>query len=143
MKVTEFMSTRVVTVDADATLDKMKSIFDRTGFHHLLVTDGDDLVGVVSDRELLHHMSPYLGTLSETNRDKAGLHKRAHQIMQRDPAVLTYESTLEDVLKIFSEQRETTCVAVNDPRGTPVGIITWRDLLRLLARFNAERKTEG
>ncbi len=140
MKVTEFMSTRVVTVDADGNLEKMKQIFDRTGFHHLLVVDGDELIGVVSDRDLYHHLSPHLGTLSETPRDKAALHKRAHQIMRRDPPVLTYESTLDDVLKIFSSQRDVTCVAVKDPRGTPVGIITWRDLLRLLAKFSAQLK---
>lgn len=142
MKVTEFMSTRVVTVDADDTLEKMKKIFDRTGFHHLLVMDGKQLVGVVSDRDLYHHISPYLGTMIETERDKAALHKRAHQVMQRDPPILAYAATLDDVLKIFSAQREVTCVAIEDRSGTPVGIITWRDLLKLLAKFHAQLTQE-
>jgi len=138
VQVTGFMSTRVVSVDADDTLERMKKIFDRTGFHHLLVMDGKHLAGVVSDRDLYHHISPYLGTMIETDRDKAALHKRAHQIMQRDPPVLTYAGTLDDVLKIFSEQREVTCVAILDNHGVPAGIITWRDLLRLLAKFSAQ-----
>jgi acetoin utilization protein AcuB len=135
MNVQEFMSKRVVTVEADDTLETMKEIFDKTGFHHLLVMDGKELSGVVSDRDLYHHLSPYLGTIIETDRDKAALQKRAHQVMQRDPPAISTSSSLRDVLDIFAEQKEVTCVAIVDYRGMPVGIVTWRDLLKLLELF--------
>jgi len=143
MKVTEFMSRRVVTVDADDTLKTMKHIFDKTGFHHLLVMDGKKLAGVVSDRDLYHHLSPYLGTMIETGRDKAALLKRAHQVMQRDPPVLSSSCSLQEVLAIFSEQREATCVAIVDIHDAPIGIITWRDLLKVLEIFYARAQSDS
>lgn len=74
MQVSEYMTTRLVTVEMDDTLDTVREIFDNTGFHHLLVVERGEVVGVLSDRDLLRHLSPYVGTASETARDAATLH---------------------------------------------------------------------
>ena len=58
MKVAEIMTTSLVTVSLDDTLEKIKGIFDQIGFHHVLALGGSKLYGVISDRDVLRHLSP-------------------------------------------------------------------------------------
>jgi CBS domain-containing protein len=70
MDVGSIMTTRVVSVEMDDRLDVVKKIFDTLKFHHLLVVDtGGKLKGVVSDRDLLRALSPYVGSAAENARD--------------------------------------------------------------------------
>jgi acetoin utilization protein AcuB len=100
------------------------------GFHHLLVV-GDDktLRGVLSDRDLLRALSPHLGTLAETARDSASLNKRVHQIMSHSPITLTSQATVADAIGLFLEH-SVSCIPVVNEAFRPVGIVSWRDVLR-------------
>jgi acetoin utilization protein AcuB len=126
------MTTRLVTVEIDDPLEVVKEIFDSVKFHHLLVVDsGKKLCGVISDRDLLRALSPYIGTASENARDTATLKKRVHQIMTRQPVTLPPEATVADAVKIFLEHR-VSCVPVVGPGFKAVGIVSWRDVLKSL-----------
>lgn len=128
------MSSRVVTVELDDSLETVKGIFDSARFHHLLVVGSDKkLLGVISDRDLLRAISPYVGTLAEQARDLATLRKRVHQIMTREPITLPPESSVQDAIALFLEHR-VSCIPIVDARFRPVGIVTWRDILKSLAQ---------
>ena len=129
--VVEIMSKTVVTVEMDDSLAVIKEIFDNTGFHHLLVVESDKLLGVISDRDLLKALSPNIGTLSETVRDLASLNKRAHQIMTRKAVTLGPDAAIFDAIKIFNTHN-ISCIPVVDEQNKPVGIISWRDILKTL-----------
>lgn len=131
MQVHEYMTTKLVTVEMDDTLETVRDIFDNTGFHHLLVVDGGSVVGVLSDRDLLRHLSPYVGTKSETNRDLATLHKHVHQIMTRHPETVSPDTELREVLDKF-KHKDLTCLPVVDRQGKLRGLVTWRDMLKLM-----------
>ena len=127
------MTTRLVTVETDDPLEVVKQIFDSVKFHHLLVVDaGKKLCGVISDRDLLRALSPYIGTASENARDTATLKRRVHQIMTRQPVTLPPEATLADAVKMFLEHR-VSCIPVVGPGFKAVGIVSWRDVLKSLA----------
>jgi acetoin utilization protein AcuB len=126
------MTTRLVTVEIDDSLEVVKQIFDSVKFHHLLVVDsGKKLCGVISDRDLLRALSPYIGTVSENARDTATLKKRVHQIMTRQPVTLPPGATLADAVKLFLEHR-VSCIPVVGPGFKAVGIVSWRDVLKSL-----------
>jgi acetoin utilization protein AcuB len=125
----DLMTPRVVTVELDDPLEAVKKIFDSVKFHHLLVVEAGKLCGVISDRDLLRALSPYIGTRAETARDTATLHKRVHQIMTRKPVTLPAEATLGDAVKVFLENR-VSCIPVVDATFKPIGIVSWRDLLK-------------
>jgi acetoin utilization protein AcuB len=130
--VEEIMSKTVVTVKMDNSLKVIKEIFDSTGFHHLLVVESDRLLGVISDRDLLKALSPNIGTLSETVRDTACLKKRAHQIMTRKTVTLGPDAAILDAIEVFNTHN-ISCIPVVDDQHKPVGIISWRDILKALA----------
>lgn len=133
MLLNEIMTTRLVTVEMDDRLRVVKEIFDSMGFHHLLVV-GDDkaLRGVVSDRDLLRAISPYVGTAAETTRDIASLNKRVHQIMTRQPITLKADAAVNDAVALFLAHR-ISCIPIVNEQFRPLGIVSWRDILRAFA----------
>jgi acetoin utilization protein AcuB len=127
------MTARVVTVEMDDRLEVVKDIFDTMRFHHLLVVDEHKkLSGVLSDRDLLRALSPYVGSAAETARDLATLNKRVHQIMTRQPITLRRESGIAEAAQLMLKNR-ISCIPIVDDEFKPVGIVSWRDLLRTLA----------
>jgi acetoin utilization protein AcuB len=140
MAMGDIMTVLVVTVDMDDRLERVKEIFDAKGFHHLLVTDENErLCGVVSDRDLLRALSPYVGSAAETTRDLATLNKRVHQIMTRRPLTLRPQSAIAEAVNLLLTQR-ISCIPIVDDDFKPVGIVSWRDLLKSLA---AGRTADG
>src|ERR1700679_4220439 len=128
MNLRSIMTMRVVTVELDDPLETVKKIFDSVKIHHLLVVEAGILRGVISDRDLLRALSPYVGTRSETARDAATLKKRVHQIMTRQPVTLPPEATVGDAVKVVLEHR-ISCIPIVDAAFKPIGIVSWRDLL--------------
>jgi acetoin utilization protein AcuB len=133
MIVRDIMTRRVVTVELDDQLETVKNIFDKMQFHHLLVVEDAKLFGVVSDRDLLKALSPNLGTSTESFKDRATLNKRVHQIMSRDPISLKPEASVQDAIRVFNTHR-ISCIPIVDEENKPVGILSWRDILRALGQ---------
>jgi acetoin utilization protein AcuB len=132
MVMRDIMTTRVVTIEMDDRLEVVKEIFDTMNFHHLLVRDEHErLSGVVSDRDLFRALSPYVGSAAETARDLATLNKRVHQIMTRHPITLQPHSTVAEAIHLLLANR-ISCIPIVDDEFKPVGIVSWRDLLRSL-----------
>src|SRR6201995_3226944 len=102
MDVGSFMTARVVTVEMDDRLEAVKKIFDALNFHHLLVIDDSrKLKGIVSDRDLLKALSPYVGSVAENARDLATLNKRVHQIMSRNPVTLPPQAPIPAAVRLL------------------------------------------
>jgi len=132
MTLSDIMTARVVTVEMDDRLEVVKEIFDSMNFHHLLVVDqAKKLSGIISDRDLLKALSPYVGSVAETARDLATLNKRVHQIMSRHPITLQAQSTIGDAVRLFLAHR-ISCIPVVDDEFKPVGIVSWRDVLKTM-----------
>ena len=135
MTIASIMSRDVFRVTMEDSLWTIREIFNHAKFHHLLVVEKRKLVGVISDRDLLKALSPFVDTLSERDRDASTLNKRAHQIMGRRLVTVTGEASIEDAVSLLLEQ-EVSCLPVVSHGGSLEGIVTWRDLLRLCVRGN-------
>ncbi|MEM5345351.1 CBS domain-containing protein [Paraburkholderia azotifigens] len=151
MKVEDLMTKRVVTVGFDDTLETVKDIFEQSGFHHLLVVEDRALQGVVSDRDLLRALSPFIDSVVETQRDIGTLSRRVHQIMSRKPVTLRPDADVADAIQLFLNH-PISCIPIVDGEFRPVGIVSWRDILRVCgdvlgspasAHSEAEAATRG
>ncbi len=131
MKIEKIMSKNVVTVNLDDTLRTVKNIFEETQFHHLLVVDGGQLYGVVSDRDLLKSVHPNVGTAAETAKNAATLNKKVHQVMTRKLATLRVGATVYDAIDIFNNNG-LSCIPIIDDMKKPIGIVSWRDILKVI-----------
>ncbi len=142
MAIEKLMSKAVVTIDMDDSLRKVKKIFDSTRFHHLLVVEGGKLFGVISDRDLLKAISPNVGTAAETASDAATLNKKVHQIMTRKLVTLEPGAGIYDAIKIFNKHN-ISCIPVVDGECKPVGIISWRDILKAIESIRGKKPNTG
>jgi acetoin utilization protein AcuB len=131
MTISELMTPSVVTVTLDDSLERIRRIFAESGFHHLLVSEGQRIAGIISDRDLLRHLSPFAGTPSERAIDAAALRKRAHQIMTRDPVTASPGMEVGAAARLMLDRR-VSCLPVVEG-GRCLGIVTVRDLLRVVA----------
>ncbi len=128
MNIDQIMTHPTIKIGMDDHVYTVKDLFEEHGFHHLLVVEKGKLVGVISDRDLLRNLSPFIGKLSERSQDMATLNRRVHQIMTRKPVTISAEMHVEDAAQIMLEHR-VSCLPVVTEDGRPVGIVTWRDLL--------------
>lgn len=142
MKVCEIMSANPVTVGLDDPLSVVKDIFDNARFHHLLVIDEGELVGVVSDRDLLKAISPNIGTNVYTPKDLDTLKKRVHQIVTRKPITLPPDADIAQAVAIFNSHR-ISCIPIVDAANAAVGILSWRDIMKNLDRICDDRRQGG
>jgi acetoin utilization protein AcuB len=133
MSIEKIMTTNTVTVELDDTLVTVKEIFDNLKFHHLLVVESGKLIGVVSDRDLLKAISPNIGTMAATYRDDATLNKKVYQVMTRKPITLGPHDPIGDAVDLFITQG-ISCIPIVDREFRPVGILTWRDILKAIVR---------
>lgn len=139
MKVSKIMSTRVVTVTMDTSLEVVADLFASSRFHHLLVVDGIKLVGVVSDRDLLKAITPNAGSELATAKDNACLYKKVHQIMSRDLVVVNQNQSILNAVKIFN-QHKISVLPVVDSQEHWVGVLSWRDIFRQIEQYYTKQK---
>jgi acetoin utilization protein AcuB len=133
MILSNIMTKKVVTVSLDDDLAAVKEIFDKAGFHHLLVAEHGILYGVISYSDLLNALSPFIGTDFETNRDHATLNKRVPQIMTRKPKTLGATADVFDAIEVFASHG-VSCIPIVDHERRIEGIVSWRDIMSLLHR---------
>ncbi len=129
MLVEAIMSRTVVTVGLDEPLRSVQELFDRYRFHHLIVVDGGRVVGVVSDRDLMRNLSPFVGKASERTMDTASLQRKVHQIMTRQPVTCRADEPIASAGLVML-QHNVSCLPVISESGACRGIITSRDVLR-------------
>ena len=127
----DIMTHPVITVGMDDTIKTIQKILEETGFHHLVVKEGRKPVGVINVRDVLRHLSPFIGNaMMERSQDLNTLRKCAHQIMHRDLVTVQEHVALIDAGELLLSNR-VTCLPVVDGEGHLRGIVTWRDLLPL------------
>jgi acetoin utilization protein AcuB len=123
------MSRRLITVDAGASLAEARQLLHSHGVHHLLVTSNGRVVAVLSDRDLLRNLSPFLGTIGEQPRDTHTLTRPVLQLATYRPATIRTGATIYEAAAMMLD-RGVSCLPVEDGSGNVVGVLTTRDLVR-------------
>ncbi|MBN2317932.1 MAG: CBS domain-containing protein [Acidobacteria bacterium] len=134
MELDKIMTPHVVTVGMDDELLTIQVLFESFQFHHLLVLgENDVLVGVISDRDLLKHISPFIATLVERPIDLRTLKRKAHQIMSRKSITATKEQSLNDAAALMIENN-ISCIPIIRRDQTIEGIVSWKDIMKHLVQ---------
>ncbi len=128
MSIAKIMSTRVVSVHMDDSLQSLRELFAATGFHHLVVVHDNKLQGIISDRDLMKSISPFVD-----------LDKKAHQIMTREVITLNPSDSVYSAIELFNTHK-ISCIPIIDTKRHPVGMVSWRDVMKFMqSRVEAKR----
>ena len=128
--VNDLMSHPIETISMDDSVDSIRTIFEQSHYHHLIVhADDGSCAGVISDRDLLKNISPFVGKLGERPEDRTLLKRRAHQIMTRQLVAVRPNTALRSAARVMLDHK-ISCLPVVDQHGHCIGIITLRDIVR-------------
>jgi acetoin utilization protein AcuB len=127
MTVDSIMSREVVTVSPDAALVDIRKRLQEGGVNHMVVVEGGTLRGVISDRDVLKAISPFLDTYSEEHRDVKTLSQPASEIMQADPITATPDTPIEEASRTLLDNRVSSLPVVEGDE--LMGIVTGKDML--------------
>ncbi|MBO6512866.1 MAG: CBS domain-containing protein [Phycisphaerales bacterium] len=128
--VNDVMTHPIETISMDDSVETIQNIFEQSHYHHLIVHgDQGRCVGVISDRDLLKNISPFIGKMGERTADRSLLNRRAHQIMTRQLVAVRSNTALRSAARVMLDHR-ISCLPVLDQQGCCTGIITLRDIVR-------------
>ena len=128
-QVASVMAKDFVSVAAKDQLDFVDDVMNLGRIRHMPVLDGDQLIGVVSQRDLL------ATSLSRALDFEAGQRRNfmrsvvVEEVMTHQPITVGPDATLRDAGRLMLAHR-IGCLPVVDDSGRMVGLVTETDLLR-------------
>lgn len=128
----QIMTTPVITVAPNDTMDKVQAIFRKNNIHHLPVVDDGRVVGMISNTDymrLLHGFTLFKTEKSEEYNDAILRSLLANEVMTRQVAVLNPGDSLELAAGYFRENLFHALPIVDDKNQKLVGILTTYDLI--------------
>ncbi len=118
------MSTNLVTVPPSATLAEARTLMRDNRIHHLPVTEGRELVGLITLTNVLSATDSYL------RDDSSRIHANAimlSDVMVKDVATVNVNASLRQAA-LFMEKHKMGCLPVTEDDAL-VGIITESDFV--------------
>jgi len=131
LPVAEVMTPHPRSVRTDQKLSDARAALADNRIHHLPVTDGTRLVGIISVTDLLEYGFRPRDTHQNLD-DYLDAHFSIEQIMQSDVVTIPNDSTIHDAAKALTTG-SLHAVPVVDSDGNLAGIVTSTDLVSYLA----------
>jgi CBS domain-containing protein len=131
IKVGQIMTTEVITVSPNDTMDKVQKIFRTNNIHHVPVVEEGRVVGILSKTDymkLLHGFTLFKAHKSEEYNDAIMRSLLVKEAMTRQVATINQDDTVELAAGFFRENL-FHALPIVDHKGMLVGIITTFDLL--------------
>jgi CBS domain-containing protein len=124
------MTRTVKTVERETTMRELERMFEADEFNCYPVRDGDDIVGIVSQFDLLKCFAFNPGRMVPAYDDL--LSRMVADVMTPEFIYVDPETKLSRVLQLMTDHR-TKSIPVLDAEQRLVGIIARTDIMRALA----------
>jgi acetoin utilization protein AcuB len=129
-QVSQISTDDLITIRPDALATEALLVMRRAGIHHLPVTDGDKVVGMLTDRHILDRVDPGGQPVLDTGLTVGAL-------MARDVPVVDEVTGVRAALDLMLERKLSGLPLVRN--GKVVGIVTESDMLRVLHNLLAPK----
>lgn len=131
MLVMDWMSKPAITVDQNDSLIDAMEVLKRNNIMMLPVMKGNELVGVVTDRDLKKSFASNVNSLEAHELFYLMSRVRIKDIMSRNPIVVSMDYTVEETAEVLLEHK-ISGVPVLGEMGGVIGVITQRDIFKAL-----------
>jgi len=122
MLIANLMTCEPATISSHDNLLNAANLMKRGGFRRLPVVDGDTLVGVITDRDMLGHA----GYLESTT---------VAAVMTADPQTMTPGMTVEDAARLMIAHKISGLPVID--HGKLVGVVTATDVMKAFLQVEA------
>ena len=124
------MSTHLITLGVNDKIIKAKEFFEAYNIHHVLVAQGDSVMGILSKGDILYLEGMTRSSFDEFIRDKTFEKATVGSIMTQRPFCIESNLMMSDALDLMLNQR-VNALPVNS-NGKLVGILTSYDVMEYL-----------
>ncbi len=138
MRIRDLMSTNVVTITEDTSIDDAKKIMDAHKIRRLPVMKKDKLVGLVTKHMLLEAAPSPATSLSIHELHYLLAKMTVKEIMVTKPYTISPEMAPEEALQVGQEMGYGAFPVMEDSR--LVGMVTESDIVRLMTRVLGVRE---
>lgn len=134
--VSDYMSYPPYSVQPEDPLKLAQELFLEHQIHHLLVTEDEQLRGILSDGDLLYLLNRMDNDGFEAYRNQVRLKNyKVNEIMSSQVITLQKDEPLLNALNLFLEKRINALPIMDGDK--LVGIITTRDIIKNLVKAAA------
>lgn len=138
MRIRDLMSTNVVTITEDTSIDDAKKIMDAHKIRRLPVMKKDKLVGLVTKHMLLEAAPSPATSLSIHELHYLLAKMTVKEIMVKKPYTISPDMAPEEALQVGQEMGYGAFPVMEDSR--LVGMVTESDIVRLMTRVLGVRE---
>lgn len=134
MSIEAIMSKKVVVTTVDASLASLRKVFTEAHFQHVPVVDSmQRVVGIVSVKDFYKAMSPIADSASPQTAELFENGRKVRSIMT-SPVVCISPQTPVIAAATLLVERNISCLLVTNPQQKLLGIVSWKDILRLIVQ---------
>jgi CBS domain-containing protein len=126
-RVQDIMTGAPVTIESSAKLLDAALLLRSASIRHLLVVDGETLVGILSDRDLQRYAPSRLVSITEQEYNAVFQNTLVGRVMTPNPHSIAPTATLLEAIALFQELHHGCLPVVDGAR--LVGILTRWDLV--------------
>lgn len=124
LSVSKVMTPMPYTIASEAWVTDAQEILNEHKIHHLPVLEKGNLVGILNSKTV----TAAVHSLSNGNIVVA-------EIMNPLPLTFSEETPLQKVLSAMVEEEQDSVLIVHPKSGNAIGVLTWRDVVRLFTRL--------
>lgn len=137
--VTKIMSKKPETVTPEDSMETVRKIFEKKGFHHIPVVKQGELIGMISYTDYLRLIRNVFDNAHEGRANEKVLGSTlVRDVMTKHVLCLGPGDTLEGALRVFKANKFHALPVVDDNRRL-LGIVTTYDLMKVLEKVFAEQ----
>lgn len=143
MSIGQIMSKKVRSIAPTASLIALRQIFDETHFQHVPVVDSmQRLLGIISVKDYYRVQAPLLEAASGHTLE-VFLKERKVQGIMTAPAISVKQHcpVLEAAALLLTHN--ISCLPVVDDLNRLIGIVSWKDIMRLVVLRQVQKRTRG
>lgn len=134
MSIEAIMSKKVVVTTADASLASLRSVFTEAHFQHVPVVDSmQRVIGIVSVKDFYKALSPVADSASAQTAQLFENNRKVRSIMTSPVVCISPDTTVIAAATLLVE-RNISCLLVTNPQQKLLGIVSWKDILRLIVQ---------
>ena len=138
MLVKDVMKTQLVTLNADSKLGFANDIMYLGRIRHLPVVKGEDIVGILTQRDL--YRSSLTSILTNWKENKEFLDSiKVSEVMTKNVVTVAPDAKIEEAAQIMIEKKVGALPVVRD-KNKLVGLITETDVLQFFVDESKKRK---
>ena len=131
MLIREIMTEEVGTVSPEATAEEAFRLIYEGDFRHLpVVSAGNELLGILSERDLREQVLPALLEMELPEAREEAMARSVSELMQGDTLTVHPDDDVDQAIELMLEHRVGAVPVVHPDTGELMGIVSYVDVLR-------------